>query len=79
VSQDLLNLVQNFIIVSPVLSLSAGFHILILFVLQTVGLLVGSLVVALRVTNGQLAASDFVFFVTYLAQVLIFSRCWVTF
>ena len=36
---------------------------------QTVGLLVGTLIVAQRVTVGTLKASDFVFFITYLAQV----------
>ncbi|KAF8267679.1 hypothetical protein EI94DRAFT_1729904 [Lactarius quietus] len=35
----------------------------------TVGLLVGSMIVAQRVVNGQLEPSDFVFFVTYLAQL----------
>ena len=37
--------------------------------LQTVGLLVGSLIVAQRIVNHQLDPSYFVFFVTYLAQV----------
>jgi ATP-binding cassette subfamily B (MDR/TAP) protein 6 len=35
----------------------------------TVGLLVGSMIVAQRVVNGQLKPSHFVFFVTYLAQL----------
>ncbi|KAI0058695.1 hypothetical protein BV25DRAFT_1901938 [Artomyces pyxidatus] len=35
----------------------------------TVGLLVGSLIVAQRVVRGQLYPSDFVFFITYLAQL----------
>ncbi|ETW80963.1 ABC transporter [Heterobasidion irregulare TC 32-1] len=35
----------------------------------TVGLLVGTLIVAQRVTVGTLKASDFVFFITYLAQL----------
>ncbi|KAI0249585.1 hypothetical protein BJV78DRAFT_1129371 [Lactifluus subvellereus] len=35
----------------------------------TVGLLVGSMIVAYRVVNGELEPSDFVFFVTYLAQL----------
>ncbi|KAJ7078899.1 hypothetical protein B0H15DRAFT_859656 [Mycena belliarum] len=35
----------------------------------SVGLLVGSMIVALRVTNGQSAPSDFVIFITYLAQL----------
>ncbi|KAI0044969.1 hypothetical protein FA95DRAFT_1522067 [Auriscalpium vulgare] len=35
----------------------------------TVGLLVGSLIVAQRVVRGQLTPSDFVFFITYLAQL----------
>jgi ATP-binding cassette subfamily B (MDR/TAP) protein 6 len=36
---------------------------------QSIGLLVGSMIVALRVTRGQSTASDFVIFITYLAQV----------
>ncbi|THH20779.1 hypothetical protein EW146_g623 [Bondarzewia mesenterica] len=35
----------------------------------TVGLLVGAIIVARRVTNGLLEPSDFVFFITYLAQL----------
>ncbi|KAJ6558561.1 mitochondrial half-size ABC transporter [Mycena vulgaris] len=35
----------------------------------SIGLLVGSMIVALRVTNGQSAPSDFVIFITYLAQL----------
>ncbi|KAJ7039240.1 mitochondrial half-size ABC transporter [Mycena alexandri] len=35
----------------------------------SVGLLVGSMIVALRVTKGQSAPSDFVIFITYLAQL----------
>ncbi|KAJ7497117.1 mitochondrial half-size ABC transporter [Mycena latifolia] len=35
----------------------------------SIGLLVGSMIVALRVTNGHSAPSDFVIFITYLAQL----------
>ncbi|KAJ6603106.1 hypothetical protein B0H10DRAFT_1957867 [Mycena sp. CBHHK59/15] len=35
----------------------------------SIGLLVGSMIVALRVTRGQSAPSDFVIFITYLAQL----------
>ncbi|KAJ7124919.1 hypothetical protein C8R44DRAFT_781809 [Mycena epipterygia] len=35
----------------------------------SIGLLVGSMIVALRVTKGQSAPSDFVIFITYLAQL----------
>ena len=37
--------------------------------LQTLGLLVGSMIVALRVTRGESEPYEFVFFITYLAQV----------
>jgi ABC-type transport system involved in Fe-S cluster assembly fused permease/ATPase subunit len=36
---------------------------------QSVGLLVGSILVALRVVRGELSTADFVFFITYLAQL----------
>ena len=39
---------------------------------QTVGFLVGGMIVALRVTNGLSSASEFVVFVTFLAQVRFF-------
>ncbi|KAK2467807.1 hypothetical protein APHAL10511_000102 [Amanita phalloides] len=35
----------------------------------TLGLLIGSMIVAYRITQGQLDASDFVVFITYLAQL----------
>ncbi|KAJ7755708.1 mitochondrial half-size ABC transporter [Mycena maculata] len=35
----------------------------------SIGLLIGSMIVALRVTKGQAAPSDFVIFITYLAQL----------
>jgi hypothetical protein len=38
---------------------------------QTVGLLVGSMIVARRVVNGELDPSRFVLFIVYLAQVSI--------
>lgn len=45
--------------------------------LQTLGLLVGAMIVALRVTKGQSDPSDFVFFITYLAQVYLhLPRTW---
>lgn len=37
--------------------------------LQSVGLLVGSLIVAHRIVYGPLTSADFVFFITYLVQV----------
>jgi len=36
---------------------------------QTLGFLVGSIIVALRVTNGDSSASDFVIFISYLVQL----------
>ena len=36
---------------------------------QTTGLLVGGMIVALRVTRGEASPSEFVVFITYLAQV----------
>lgn len=40
-----------------------------LTVYQTLGLLVGSMIVASRVTHGLARPSEFVMFITYLAQV----------
>ncbi len=37
--------------------------------LQTFGLLVGSLLVAVEIVNGHKHTSNFVFFITYFAQV----------
>lgn len=37
--------------------------------MQTLGLLVGAMIVALRVTRGQSQPHEFVLFITYLAQV----------
>ena len=38
---------------------------------QAFGLLIGSLIVASRVTQGQSDSGDFVLFITYLAQVMV--------
>ena len=69
VSLNLLNLVQNFIIVSK-------FYYFIMLtktkiaLSQTLGLLIGSLMVAYETTSGGVPqASKFVMFITYLAQV----------
>jgi hypothetical protein len=64
----MLNLVQNFIIVST-LYFDVSHTNVDLALRQSLGLLVGSMIVALRVTKGTSAPSDFVFFITYLAQV----------
>lgn len=69
VSLNLLNLVQNFIIVSvsDVLwsFLGAQHHFL-----QTSGLLIGSMMVAYQITTApEPTAAPFVFWLTYLAQV----------
>lgn len=65
VSLNLLNLVQSLIIVCGYFSLCLN----LLNSLQTIGLLVGSYIVALRVTRGESDPSEFVVFITYLAQV----------
>jgi ATP-binding cassette subfamily B (MDR/TAP) protein 6 len=65
-AMNLLNLVQNLIIVSTL----CGHALVFLTVLcQTVGLLVGSMIVAHRIVKDQLDRKYFVFFIVYLAQV----------
>lgn len=63
---NVLNLVQNLLIVSIPCGRCA---VLETSFFQTVGFLVGSMIVAQRVVNGQLDPSRFVLFVTYLTQV----------
>ena len=65
-SMNILNLVQNLLMVS---SPCRVVQCQMISSFQTVGLLVGSMIVAQRVVNGQLDPSRFVLFIAYLAQV----------
>ena len=67
VSLNFLNMVQNLIIVRY----RSPYYIAVLNTHQTLGLLVGSMLLALRVTKGLSDSGDFVLFITYLSQVSI--------
>jgi len=69
-SLNLLNLVQNFIIVSLHLLMPSTRNSSISLT-QTLGLLVGSFMVAHEIVLGSSDASKFIVFITYLAQVTI--------
>lgn len=50
--------------------LNRGYQLIMcVFMNQTIGFLVGSIIVALRVTQGSSTPSEFVIFVIYLGQV----------
>ncbi|KAF5389422.1 hypothetical protein D9757_004356 [Collybiopsis confluens] len=67
ISLNLLNLVQNFIIVS--IRSNSSLRTFAYESMKTSGLLVGSMIVARRIIRGDLEPYHFVIFITYLAQL----------
>lgn len=68
-SLNLLNFIQNLIIVSALFCRTENPLHVFTGLLQSIGLLVGSLIVAHRVVYAGLSSADYVFFITYLIQV----------